>query len=121
MDPDGAVQTRTDETRRAEADRAGEQEVKGVSPLLGCKDARENNGRAKRYRARALGALGVQSSAAQSQRARFVFSVWCERPHTARYPPCTTKLIPAAKAVGGGSDPPSSRVHWTQLSRLFPQ
>jgi len=31
-----------------------------------------------------------------------------ERPHTARYPPCTSKLIPAAR---GGSDPPKDMQH----------
>ena len=49
-------------------------------------------------------------------RVRFVFYLFfviiqqpfeLERPHIARYPPCPSKVIPAARA------------HWTQLARLF--
>ena len=42
-----------------------------------------------------------------------------ERPHKhiARYPPCTSKAIPAARG-GVGPDPPSSRAHGPTLPPL---
>ena len=47
-------------------------------------------------------------------------SVTSERPHSARYPPCTTKLIPAAR--GGGLTPPAAeRSCWGGVPSRPPQ
>ena len=50
------------------------------------------------------GACNHLSALVPGTRDRFLLNryglLWSERPHSARYPPCTTKLIPAAR--GGG-------------------